>query len=252
MNEETKMDLMLGQALRQESSREDPKPGPCQPAEELSAYLDGVLPGPQREALEEHLLHCEACRLNLAAAAQAMREPAPAEVPRQWLDAARAAFEPSAPPPSRPAAAGQAAGESWLERLRTWFTWPKLAPAGALAITVALTLVILTSLPVQHQPEDTRATAPRLAGESQEAQPEMAAASKPLAPKPLTLKTDVPKAAVPKAAAPKTVGSRACRPARPGSGQPGSGNCCTRARRIIPPGSGPQGFTWPRCGGPGG
>lgn len=142
MAEEENIDRLLEQALAAAGGAVS---RPCRREHDLAAWLDGTLGPAERESLEDHLAGCESCRLALSMASESLRETDPEPLPHSWLAAAESLF--TSGDRAKASAAG-VAGEGVLSRWwRRAFTWPRLASAGAIAITVGLTIAVLTHHP---------------------------------------------------------------------------------------------------------
>ena len=119
----------------------------------LAAFLAGDLDPAGARRWDEHLLECEQCwravREDRAGrqAAQVLRQPAPAGL------ADRVAFAVEVAAAGRAAArrrGSPAARPSRWARSGGWLRWPRLAGAGAVAVAVLVTLVVVL-LPGGHQ-----------------------------------------------------------------------------------------------------
>ncbi len=79
------------------------RPGPCPPALELAAWVDGRAAGPDLEAVETHLAACSICREAVAGIRQAHADVAGSliGVPANIIAAAKTLIE-TAPPSSGP------------------------------------------------------------------------------------------------------------------------------------------------------
>src|SRR5215467_6651001 len=138
----------------------------------LAAFLAGELDPAKARRWDEHLLECETCwravREDRAGrqAAQVLRQPAPAGL------ADRVGFAVEV------AAAGQTAARrhgspparsSRWARSGGWLRWPRLAGAGAVAVAVVVTLVVL--LPGGYQARSVPAAVAAVADYAQAVPP---------------------------------------------------------------------------------
>ena len=124
-------------------------------ADQLSAYLDGEVTGPERDRLDAHLAGCPSCAAQKDAMSGVVK--AVANLPRPTMTAAEASAIRQAVLRQFPAGATAPApgghGGGW----RRWLTWKIYATAGAVALVVVGIAGYATLRPATHSRPTARA-----------------------------------------------------------------------------------------------